>query len=308
MTRRPLGRGLDALINGGDMITPANGHLASAAEAPERPQLPVLMIKPERIVVSRFQPRQVFESGALEELAAAIRAQGIIEPLIVRPLATGEFELIAGERRLRACRLANLERIPVIVREVDDRTALELSLVENLLRENLNPIEEGNAFSRLNREFALTHEEIARRIGKSRVYVTNMIRLTQLPSTIVEMINAGSLTAGQVRPLLALESSDEQLQQARLIADGRLSARDAEQLAAAKRRSGSNSSRTARTNHHSDPDPNLKALCDSIQRALKRKVRISHRRGRSPGRVELEYYSDDDLTFLARTLIQQTPQ
>src|SRR5690348_11873293 len=151
MTRRPLGRGLDALINGsGDMATSANGHIASNAEIAESSPLPMLMLEPERIIMSRFQPREVFEPGALQELAAAIKAQGIIEPLIVRPLTSGDFELIAGERRLRASRLANLERVPVIVRELDDRAALELSLVENLLRENLNSIEEGKAFSRLN--------------------------------------------------------------------------------------------------------------------------------------------------------------
>src|SRR5438128_11812335 len=190
MTRRPFGRGLDALINnGGDIAALGNGHVASAVELAEGSSLPVLMLEPERIVISRFQPRQVFEPGALEELAAAIRAQGIIEPLIVRPLTPDKFELIAGERRLRASRLAKLERVPVIVRVLDDRAALELSLVENLLRENLNPIEEGKAFSRLNQEFGSTHEEIASRIGKSRAYVTNMIRLTELPSAILEMVN-----------------------------------------------------------------------------------------------------------------------
>jgi ParB family transcriptional regulator, chromosome partitioning protein len=304
MTRRPLGRGLDALING-DIARAGDDHLSAAATA-ERSSPGIVMVEPDRIVTSRFQPRQVFESGALEELAAAIRAQGIIEPLLVRPLTDGDFELIAGERRLRASRLAKLERVPVIVRDLDDRAAVELSLVENLLRENLNPIEEGNAFGRLNREFSLTHDEIAKRIGKSRAYVTNIIRLTELPPAVLEMLNSGVLTAGQVRPLLALGSSDEQLEQAQLIADGKLSARDAEQLAAAKKRNQSNGKR--RSKRHSELDPNLQALCDSVQRALKRKVRITRRRGRSPGRVELEYYSDDDLTILARALVHATMQ
>jgi ParB family transcriptional regulator, chromosome partitioning protein len=307
MTRKPLGRGLDALISGG-AATPANGHAESATEQAGATPLAVLMVEPDRIVMNRFQPRQVFEPESLNELAAAIKAQGIVEPLIVRPSVTGNYELIAGERRLRASRLAKLELVPVIVRELDDRGALEMSLVENLLRENLNPVEEGNAFSRLNREFALTHEEIASRIGKSRTYITNMIRLTELPPAILEMVNGGILTAGQVRPLLAIESVDDQIEQARLIADGRLSARDAEQLAAARKRSQSKPAAMLRATIRSDPDPNLKALTESIQRVLKRKVQITQRRGRRPGRIELEYYSDDDLTILARALVQHVTQ
>jgi ParB family transcriptional regulator, chromosome partitioning protein len=308
MTRRPLGRGLDALISNSDAVTPVNGHTDSSAGHTGTPSFAVLMVELGQIVVNRFQPRQVFEPEALEELAAAIKAQGVVEPLIVRPLSAGNYELIAGERRLRASQLAKLERVPVIVRELDDRGALEVSLVENLLRENLNPVEEGSAFCRLNREFALTHEEIASRIGKSRTYVTNMIRLTELPVAILEMVNTGILTAGQVRPLLALQSADEQIAQARLIADGKLSSRDAEQLAAARKRSETNraSALQAKTTSHSDP--NLKALMESIQRALKRKVQITQGRGRRPGRIELEYYNDDDLTILARILIRQTAQ
>jgi ParB family chromosome partitioning protein len=263
----------------------------------------VLMVELDRIVVNRFQPRRVFESGALDELAKAIKTQVVVEPLIVRPSSVGNYELIAGERRLRASRLANLERVPVIVRELNDRSALEMSLVENLLRENLNPVEEGNAYSQLNHEFALTHEEIANRIGKSRTYVTNMIRLTELPSKILEMINSGILTAGQVRPLLAIQSPDDQIEQACIISAGKLSARDAEQLVAARKRS-ENPQRALRRKVGSHPDPNLRALTESIQRALKRKVQITQHRGRRPGRIELEYYSDDDLTVLAHALTQ----
>ena len=305
MTRRPLGRGLDALISGADAAIPGNGYLDYAAEQTGPPALAVSMVEPDRIVMSRFQPRQVFEPKALEELAAAIKAQGIVEPLIVRPTQGRDYELIAGERRLRASRLAGLEQVPVIVRDLDDRGALELSLVENLLRENLNAIEEGNAFNRLNREFALTHEEIATRIGKSRAYVTNMIRLTELPPLILEMIGKGTLTAGQVRPLLTLKSAEVQLEQARLIADAKLSARDAEQLASARKRT---QIKSGRAEADSGTDPNLKALTESIQRALKRRVQITPRRGRRPGRIELEYYSDDDLTILARALVQHVAQ
>lgn len=303
MTRKPLGRGLDALIGGVEPSPPVNGHVNYASGEPGN-STAVLMLQPQQIVISRFQPRQVFEPEALEELAAAIKAQGVIEPLIARPTSSGAYELIAGERRLRASRLAGLERVPVIVRELDDRGALEMSLVENLLRENLNPIEEGNSFRRLNREFGLTHEEIASRIGKSRAYVTNMIRLTELPSVILEMISCGVLTAGQARPLLTLQSADEQIEQAQLIAEAKLSARDAEQLASSRKHPETKAGPGKRGKGRSSTDPNLKALCDSIQRALRRKVQIFQRRGRRPGRIEVEYYNDDDLTVLTRALVR----
>lgn len=292
MNRRPLGRGLDALIPGS--VTEINGGAPDAALEVSG-GLGFQMVAPDRIRAGRFQPRQQFDQGRLEELAAAIRAQGVIEPLIVRIGADG-YELIAGERRLRAARLAELTVVPVIVRELGDRAALEMSLVENLLREDLNPIEEGQAFARLNRDFALTHDEIATRIGKSRSYVSNIIRLIELPPEVLAMIGRGELTGGQVRPLLALSSPEAQLAEARKIAEAKISSRQAEAIASARRppRAGRGTSRA--------DDPNLLALGEAIQRALKRKVRIVRRRGSRPGRIELEFYNDEDLSGLARTL------
>ena len=296
MNRRPLGRGLDALI-------PQNAaeHYGAAAEpAAVEPSdgMGFQLVAPDRIRAGRFQPRQQFDQGRLEELAVAIRAQGIIEPLVVRPVGDG-YELIAGERRLRAARLAELTVVPVIVRELDDRAALEMSLVENLLREDLNPIEEGQAFARLNRDFALTHDEIATRIGKSRSYVSNIIRLIELPPEVLAMIGRGELTGGQVRPLLALSSPEAQLAEARKIAEAKISSRQAEAIASARR--GTRAGQGTRAAAPSD-DPNLLALGEAIQRALKRKVRIVRRRGARPGRIELEFYNDDDLSGLVRTL------
>lgn len=294
MNRRPLGRGLDALI-------PSGGSELNAGTDEPAPGGGFLLVALERIRAGRFQPRRQFDQGRLEELAVAIRAQGIIEPLVVRSDGEG-FELIAGERRLRAARIAALEVVPVIVRDLDDRAALEMSLVENLLREDLNPIEEGQAFARLNREFALTHDEIATRIGKSRSYVSNIIRLIELPPEVLDMIGRGELTGGQVRPLLALNSPEAQLAEARKIAEARITSRQAEAIASARRggRPGTGGGR-ARAD-----DPNLLALGEALQRALKRKVRIVRRRGGRPGRVELEYYNDEDLSGLARTLTAAT--
>ena len=313
MNRRPLGRGLDALIQSTTALT-AEVHLTRAAESSPQPTdltpypdgkgaqneteaAGLQLIAVERITPGRFQPREYFAEAALAELAEAIKAQGIIEPLIARRAGDG-FELIAGERRLRAARIAGLATVPVIVRDLDDRAALEMSLVENLLRADLNVVEEGQAFARLSHEFALTHDAIAARVGKSRSYVTNIIRLMELPGEVLQMIGRGELTGGQVRPLLALSSPEAQLAEARKIAEGKISSRDAEAIASARRGSRRGQGVPAAR----IDDPNLLALAESLQRALKRKVRIVRQRGKSPGRVEIEFYNDEDLTGLARTL------
>jgi ParB family chromosome partitioning protein len=294
MIRKPLGRGLNALIDG--------GREAGAGGAPI-----FVMVEPDRIVPSQFQPRRYFDAEKLQELTEAIRAQGIIEPLIVRPIASDldaqRYELIAGERRLRAAKAAGLDVVPVVVREVDDHVALEMSLVENLVREDLSPVEEARAFVRLSREFNLSHEEIAARIGKSRPYVTNTMRLLELPIPVVEMIGRGDLTPGQARPLLGVTSADEQIAAATRMVDGKVSARAAEQIAVDNRPVSRKSVSRIVDERGARPDANLGALADSMQKALKRKVRLTARHGKVPGRIELEYYDDDDLTGLSRMLI-----
>jgi len=295
MIRKPLGRGLDALIDGGRREAGANGA-------------PVfLMVEPDRIAASPFQPRRHFDVEKLQELTNAIRVQGIIEPLIVRSLASGldaqRYELIAGERRLRAARAAGLEVVPVVVREVDDHAALEMSLVENLVREDLNAVEEARAFIRLSREFNLSHEEIAGRIGKSRPYVTNTMRLLELPIPVVEMIARGDLAPGQARPLLSMGSADEQMAAASRIAEGKVTARAAEQMAVDNRPVSRKIVKRIVDDRAARLDANLGALALSMQKALKRKVRLTPKRGKLAGRVELEYYDDDDLTGLSRMLI-----
>jgi ParB family chromosome partitioning protein len=304
MIRKPLGRGLDALIDGG------SGRAAGGRGVPV-----FLMVAPDRIVPSPFQPRRHFDAERLAELTNAIRAQGIIEPLIVRPvvgdLDEPRYELIAGERRLRAARAAGLTVVPVVVREVGDHEALEVSLVENLVREDLNPIEEARAFVRLSKEFNLSHEEIAGRIAKSRPYVTNTMRLLELPLPVVELIAMGGLTPGQARPLLSMTSANEQIQTAARIAQGKITAREAEQMAVENRPvsrtivTRAETERLGRPNLRSEerPDANLGALAESMQKALKRKVRIAPKHGKAAGRIELEYYDDNDLTELSRILI-----
>lgn len=299
MIRRGLGRGLDALIESAD-------GAAAADSSPARPGMDgggVASVELDQIMPSPLQPRRHFDSERLQELAQAIRSQGVIEPLVVRPAsaadgaATARYELVAGERRWRAARAAGLSVVPVVVRELDDHAALEMSLVENLMREDLNSVDEARGFERLVRSFAMSHEQVAARIGKSRPYVSNAMRLLDLPPAVIEMLERGELSAGQARPLLAIASAEAQTVAARRIAEGRISARGAEQLAGEARRARGGSLRGV-----SAIDPNLAALAEGIQRGLKRKVRIVRARGRKPGRIEIEFYGVDDLTALAATL------
>jgi len=297
LNRRPLGRGLDALIeNTAAVLVPAEASAPAGAR--------IVMAPLGEITPSPFQPRLIFDVERLQELARAIASQGVIEPLIVRAIAGAEpaagaprYELIAGERRLRAAKLAGLEAVPVVIRELDDRGALEMSIVENLSREDLNAVEESRALKRLHRDFGLGHDDIAARIGKSRPYVTNSIRLLDLPIEVLEMIARGELSAGQARPLLSLEAPEAQLTAALEIAAGKISARGAEALAAVHRHPRADAPARAAS------DPNLNALAEGIQRALKRKVRILKRRGKAPGRIELDYYDQNDLTALASSLM-----
>jgi len=297
MLRKPLGRGLGALIESTIDENPTGGETSTGAPIGSTVAI-------ELIVPSPYQPRRHFDPERLEELTRAIEAQGLIEPLVVRALANGngegaKYELIAGERRLRAAKSAGLAAVPVVVREVDDRGALELSLVENLAREELSPIEEARAFVQLNREFELSHEQIADRIGKSRPYVSNLVRLLDLPAQVIQMIEAGELTPGQARPLLSIAGAEAQLAAARKIVAGSISARGAEQIAGAMRKPAR---MTARTLASAARDANLQALVEMLQRALTRKVRIVPRRGKTPGRIEIDYYDEQDLTALASTL------
>jgi len=301
MLRKPLGRGLGALIEsiGDDDRNGAD----SGTGAPV-----CLTVAVERIAPSPYQPRKHFDPERLEELARAIESQGVIEPLVVRPLANGDaanpmYELIAGERRLRAAKSAGLTAVPVVVREVDERAALEISLVENLAREELNPIEEARAFVQLSNEFSLSHEQIAGRIGKSRPYVSNIVRLLDLPAPVIQMIESGELTPGQARPLLSMAGAEAQIAAAHKIVAAGISARGAEQMAGAARKPGRT---TARSLASAARDANLQALIDTLQRALKRKVRVIARRGNTPGRIEIEYYDDQDLTALASMLSGQS--
>ena len=206
--RKPLGRGLDALIPGAPK--PMLGEMPSTIGVEPERQAAIDRIRP-----NPRQPRADFDEAALNELAASIRAQGILQPLLVRPDGDGGYELVAGERRLRAARLAGLREVPIVVREVSDRESLELALIENIQRDDLSPLEEAAAYQRLLDDFGHTQEEIAARVGKSRPAIANALRLLRLPEPIKRELARGRLTAGHARVLLSLDTADAQLRAAR---------------------------------------------------------------------------------------------
>ena len=240
---------------------------------------------------NRFQPRERFDDDALRELAESIREQGVLQPIVAVEEATGEFTIVAGERRWRAARLAGVESVPVVVRELkDDSSWLELALVENLQRSDLNPIEEAEAFQALREKFGFTQDQIAQRVGKGRPTVTNALRLLRLPEPVLELLRAGALTAGQARPLVALEDPRRQIELARQAAERGLSAREVEALAAA------GAPRDKPRRKVASLDSNTQAAQERLTRALRTRVEI-RRRGKS-GTVRLYFHSEDELMRL----------
>ncbi|MCP4470935.1 MAG: ParB/RepB/Spo0J family partition protein [Gammaproteobacteria bacterium] len=219
MKKKRLGRGLGSLIGNIDDV-------AGTDDAENADGLSELDI--DRIQRGRYQPRQVFEQEALQELADSIRAQGVVQPIVVRPEGN-HFELVAGERRWRAAQLAGLQKIPAVIRELDARSAAAIALIENIQREDLNPLEEAQAFLRLTEEFDLTHQQVAESVGRSRAAVSNLIRLLDLAEPVKQQVNKGLLDMGHARALLALIRHD-QVEIAKLVVNRGLSVRETELL------------------------------------------------------------------------------
>ena len=295
MSKPALGRGLGALLSGNPPLTPPSPAPAispSAAAAPDNRER-VQRVALNRIRPCPLQPRKDFSAEALKELADSIREQGIVQPLIVRERG-GFFELIAGERRWRASQLLNLPEIPVIVREADDRVVLELALIENLQRENLNAIEEALGYSQLAEQFQLTQEEIALKVGKSRAAVANATRLLKLPVSVQGLVREGRLSVGHAKVILGLATErDQQHAAERVIKDG-LNVRQAEGLVAKLQSRGTKiSSETARTPAIVPVDSNLARLEEKLREKFGTKVQLKYVHGK--GAVEISFYSDDEL-------------
>ena len=276
MGRQALGRGLEALI-------------PLAKGEPGIVEIPLVEIRP-----SPFQPRKRFDDKKLDELAASIRAQGILSPVIVRQIPGG-YELVAGERRLRAAERAGLERIPAVVREMSNAEMLEVALIENVQREDLNPIEEAEVYRRLVEEFGLTQEEMAARVGKDRASVANTLRLLKLPHPIREDLIEGAMSAGHGRALLGLEGRDFQLKAREAVIRRGLSVRATELLVKRLKNGPAAQDRTIRRKA-----PGLAQAEEQLRRTLATKVRIIRRGQR--GRIEVEFYSEDDLDRLVRKI------
>jgi len=252
----------------------------------------------EEIRPHRSQPRKHFDESKLLELAETIKEKGILDPLMVRRI-DGGYELIAGERRWRAAQKAGLKEVPVIVREADDREVLEISLIENLQREDLNPVEEAEGFRDLIEKFDISHEEASRRIGKDRTTITNALRLLKLSSEIKNHLIQNRITAGHARALLSLESREKQKELCNLIIQKGLSVREAE--AWAKRWSERSKKKVTIEKGKGDLENQLNSLQGSLRQRLGTKVRIQQR-GKK-GKIEIEYYSPEDLERIVETIL-----
>jgi ParB family transcriptional regulator, chromosome partitioning protein len=281
MTRKPLGRGLSALLSAEE----------SGAQTDEANEIDIALIDP-----STAQPRSVFNDVKLEELAKSIASNGVVQPVLLRRRGN-RFELIAGERRWRAAQLAGLTKVPALVRDIPDDKVLEIALIENLQREDLNPIEEANAYKKLIETLGLTQETAAERVGRDRSYVTNYLRLLKLPDDIQQLLQAGRISTGHARTLLGLEHPDLQRRVARKIIEQDLSVRKTEQLVRDAQRPTRPSVAAAST-QSGEGDANTRAAETKLRRRFGTKVAIRQPHGTSPGKIEIEFYNEEDLARL----------
>ena len=283
MNRKALGRGLGALLS-------SDRTVDLGAEPTE--------VEIDTIVPGPMQPRTHFDEGSLEGLADSIRTHGVVQPLLVRRQGEG-YELIAGERRWRAARLAGLSKVPIVVKDVPDHDLLEIALIENIQRENLNPIEEAQAYQRLIETVGLTQEALAARVGRDRSYITNYLRLLKLPDDLQKLVIEGRLSTGHARTILGLSHVDLQRKIARQVIDGALSVRATEHLV--RKAVDGTPTKTA-----SAVDPNIRAAETKLRRALGTQVRIVQLRGEGQGKVEISFYSNQDLDRIYNLLLSST--
>lgn len=296
------GQGLGALFGG-------SAHVAAGAAVPEKDRVQELAVADIR--ANRYQPRKDFDEAALEDLKASVEAYGVLQPVIVRRLLAsegeGQYELIAGERRLRAAKLAGLAKVPAIVREYSDAETSEIALIENLQREDLNPMEEARAYQSLIGSFGLTQDEISKKVGRSRSHIANFLRLQKLDEKVQDYVASGTLSMGQARPLVALESHELQRKAADYIQEHELTARGCEALvrklaedptlldAAEGENGGPQTAASA-----DGGTPELRATMDRLTQYFGTQVKI--KRGKKKGKIEIDYYGDEDLERILELL------
>jgi ParB family chromosome partitioning protein len=282
MTRKALGRGLNALLHTVENTPAAAGQAEVAIEL---------------IDANPFQPRRTFSADKLRELSDSIRSSGVVQPVLLR--RSGErYQLIAGERRLRAAKMAELASIPAIVRDIGDRDALELALTENLLRDDLNQIEAAEGYALLQQKHGLSHEAIAERLGLDRSTITNTLRLLRLPPEVQQMIAEEKISAGHARALLGLESAAAQIQLAELIAKQDLSVREVESLVALR---SPKSAKPSLEKEEPKVDPNVRAAVVAMERTLGTRVKVNGDEKR--GRIEISYFSAEDLNRIYELIV-----
>lgn len=280
--KRRLGKGLGALIP---------DAVSTTAETTE--------IKLDKIKPNPFQPRRTFDDEKLSELATSIKEHGVIQAVVVTPSGKeDQYLLVAGERRCRAARIAGLTSVPAVVKSFDKSTMLEIALIENLQREDLNPVEEARAYRKLMQEYNYTQEELSKRIGRSRPSIANSLRLMSLPESILNSLIIGELTPGQVRPLLSIDDKEAQQALAEKIIEEKLSAREAENIVS---KEGKVTKGKKSKIKESELDPESEELQLQMQRKLGTKVKLKH--GRKGGTIEIYYYSDEDLERLVEKLM-----
>ena len=274
-----LGKGLDALF---------------ADNSTEETQGAV-KLKVSEIEPNKAQPRKTFDEKALTDLAESIAQHGVLQPLLVRPLPNGGYQLVAGERRWRASRMAGLAEVPVVIRELTDKETMELALIENLQREDLNPIEEAEGLQLLMENYGLTQEETSKRVGRSRPAVANSLRLLNLPEPVQEMARMGRISAGHARALLAFDDMEKLIETARMVATQEISVREVERLSkkAAQEPSQRAKKEERRASYYTEVEL-------ALTEALGRKVRVTG--GKGKGVLEIEFYSAEDLADLANRL------
>jgi ParB family chromosome partitioning protein len=294
--RKALGKGLSALLPGRGQPGPTSAATASAPVPPAAKPgtLPLGLIQP-----NPMQPRTSFNSDGLEELAASIRANGIIQPIIVRRMGDS-YQIVAGERRWRAARIAELEDVPVVIQDVADRSMLEIALIENIQREDLNPIETAHAFERLGRDLGLSQEEIGRRTGKDRTSIANIIRLLKLPREVQLLVAERRLSMGHARAILGLATAEEQIQLAEKTVALGLSVRQVETQV--QEMTADRGKPVPGSRKESAQDPNVRAAAEELERALGTRVRIVEL-SEQRGRIEIEYYSQADLDRLYQQIV-----
>ncbi len=288
MSKKGLGKGLDAL-----WFDNSTDNVLSDG--------PIRTVSLQAVEPNKKQPRKYFDKEALQVLADSIAANGLLQPIVVRAVDGGRYQIISGERRWRACRMAGLQEVPVVVREEDDRAALELGLIENLQREDLNVVEEAEGYRILMNEYSMTQEQVAAKVGKSRPAVANALRILALPEDVLNLVLTGDLTSGHARSLLPLCDAlppEEVYKIAKEVSDKVLTVRETEALVKAKL--GKKAPRPPKKK-----DVYLTELENSMTRSFGRKVKIQAPKGKAKGKIELEFYNTDDLNDLIARLIPE---